>query len=134
MKERSTYFHPTFFFFGFLLLLGAGCSLFLGNIKPVEEKSKDYQVLDLKAYDPDWIPFEAKLDRAYRSKQTGATVSLNSSCKNYPSPKKRDLKALTNELLLGITKIISQKQQMIDLHGISALKTTTQGIIEGENI
>ena len=32
-----------------------GCSLLIGNIKPVDEKSEDYIIMDLSKYDPDWI-------------------------------------------------------------------------------
>ena len=42
-----------------LLALGAGCSVLVGNIKPVDQKSDDYKVLNLNKDNADWVKLEA---------------------------------------------------------------------------
>ena len=135
MKDRlSILSHSIFTFFVLLLAIGTGCSLFLGNIKPVEEKAGDSKVMNLSSKNPDWVSFESKADAAYRSKRTGSTISMNSSCKSFDSHIKPDLRALTHELMLGITRIKSQKAKNITVQGLPALQTTTEGKVDKDDL
>src|SRR4051794_12663581 len=76
-----------------VLLHHTGCSLFLGSIKPAEEKSNSYEILDLSKNDSQWIRLEPQegtepspngaSDVAYQSKKTASIISINSACKSY---------------------------------------------------
>lgn len=85
-------------------LLGSGCSLLLGNVRPMEHKSGDYQFLDLHREDRDWIRLNpadehqaAELedpatandpnaapslsDISFQSERTSSIISLSSTCR-----------------------------------------------------
>ncbi len=94
-----------------LLVSGSGCGLLFGNIKPVSEKSHEYEVADLHKLNADWTqlpPAEekqaAKLEDAssvtasadtsgaesdtldvsdisYQSEKTASIISLTSTCR-----------------------------------------------------
>ena len=92
-----------------LLLSQTGCSVFFGNVKPIAQKSTSYEVLDLSTNNPEWEKISKKeaepgiSDLAFQSKKTKSIISLNSTCKTIPeeSEKKKNLRELTRELLLG---------------------------------
>jgi len=123
--RRLTYLFP--------LALAAGCSVFFGNIKPVEEKSKNYTVIDLTKLNSDWKHIESTADFTYQSANSLSTISINSACKNFDSQVKTDLKALSNLLYLGIwgtSKVDSKQEETIILDSTPALQTTTQGKLD----
>lgn len=83
-------------------LLQSGCGLLLGNVKPVDEKSESYGVLDLSKSKPgEWTRLDPTKvaeperpeansagnsssevsDAVYQNKKTAATISLNSACR-----------------------------------------------------
>jgi hypothetical protein len=82
-----------------LLVTQSGCGLLLGNVKPVDEKSEDYGVLDLSRTKPDeWTKLDPSdlsdsepgesdksstevSDTVFQSRKTAATISLNSACR-----------------------------------------------------
>lgn len=125
-----------------LISSGFGCSLFLGNIRPVEEKSTQYGILDLTKMNPDWIkldnippptperPASEIPDTTYQSKKTGSVISINSICKDFDAPSEANLKASTNALLLGISGVSIQEQKPIPLWNSTALQTTLKGKID----
>ena len=168
--------------FPVFLIIGSntGCSsLIFGNIKPFEEKSQNYSVIDISKESTSWNkltnsqkkaelePTEGSLgadtsDMAFLSKDTGATISLNSTCKNYSLPDTKTgaragsnaetkldkihlLRKLTDELLSGTLSAqaaISPKFEKIQtfreekeliIENTPALQTTTQGELNGQN-
>ena len=101
------------------------CSTLVGNVKPVDQKSDDYGVLDLAQENPAvWRrlsekqlqPKDAQIgtnkkafsseitDIAYQSLKTSAIISLNSSCRE-GRESISDLAPYLRELLLGITEV-----------------------------
>ncbi len=142
----------TKFYFGLLILLiltETNCSLLIGNIKPVEEKSKSYGVLNLSKENSDWIKLSSKTtmdlmsetespesgisDVAYQSKKNASIISMNSACKSYPQ-KNKDLKELARELLLGISDITPIEERNIIVAHVPALETTLKGKIDHEEM
>ena len=137
-----------------LLVLSAltlsGCSLFFGNIKPLDEKSANYEVIDLSTIDPNWIIIHSKpledekeerksdpgsqADTAYQSKKTASIVSINSACLQESIEETKDLKTLTQRLLLGITDISRHEQKSLIIAGSPALETIVQGRLDGEEM
>jgi hypothetical protein len=132
------------------LFLGAplaGCSVLVGNVRPVDQKSQTYGVVDLGKANPDWVRLEpakgdkpANLDStdlpdvAYQSKKTASIISLNSACRNDPENPDEDLRALTNLLLLGITDATLRQEEPLMLAGDTpALQTTVEGRLAGDN-
>ncbi|MCM2277274.1 MAG: hypothetical protein NDJ89_04305 [Oligoflexia bacterium] len=140
---------PLTFALGATLLL-QGCALLIGNIKPVEEKSRSYGVMDLaqakpgewKRLSPEKVAPETSSteisDVAYQSKATSAIISLNSACRpGGPDSQadRRDLQTLTNLLFLGISDVTQRVESGIELQGsIPALQTILQGRINGEEM
>lgn len=140
--------------FVFLLLSQTACSLLVGNIKPLEEKSETYGVMDLSKGNPEWLrlaPDESSSDSgtskgvtpteiadvAYQARKTGSIISLNSACRSPSSetkPEEHDLKAMTQVLFLGITELDVQTQQPIEIQGSPALESRVQGKLNGEEM
>jgi hypothetical protein len=133
-----------------MTLFLSGCSLFFGNIKPIEEKANDYGVLDLSKVSSDWVKLDPKSnseakdstgipesgvsDVAFQSKKTASIISVNSACKVYQTHEKVDLAALTRELLLGISSITAKEERKLTIDHFPALETTVQGKINEENM
>ncbi len=139
-------------FWALTLTLQSGCGLLLGNIKPVDEKSDHYGVVDLSKDDPSvWLklddqekgadPIDPEVtksevpDSAFQSKKTAAIVSINSSCRpNSPEFDDKDLRSLTNLLLLGLSEITHRHEKELTLLSGPALETTVQGLLSGSKI
>ncbi len=136
-----------------ILLSLFSCSTIVGNVKPVDEKSEIYQVMDLSRENPAvWkkleaaqlLPKDAQIgsnsdtyssevtDFAFQSLKTSAIISLNSSCRqgrNSPS----DLKPYLRELLLGISEISEKSEKSTQLAGVPALEGKVAGKMAGES-
>jgi hypothetical protein len=134
-----------------LLLTQSACGIFLGNVKPVDEKSQDYGVMDLSKVDPDWVklppaaqqPEETQKDPnvtstevadiAFQSKRTSSIISINSACRESYKVRAPTLQTLTHELLLGFTDIKTQMERDVMIQQkYPALETTVQGKINDE--
>src|SRR4051794_35973237 len=80
-------------------LLQGGCSLFIGNVKPIEEKSDKYGILDLSKINSAWVRLDPKMpqsesgisDVVFQLHGTGSIISLNSACKSYNTAEQRTL-------------------------------------------
>jgi hypothetical protein len=136
-----------------IMLLQSGCSLFFGSVKPVEEKSDAYGIMDLSKINSDWTRLDPKStsdqatnqdapppesgisDVVFQSKSSASIISINSACKNYKKgEEKQDLQALTNELLLGISDILLREEAKVIIEGTPALQTTVEGKLNRENM
>jgi hypothetical protein len=126
------------------LTLGS-CSLFFGNIKPIEEKSQQYHIQDLSLKNRQWKALNPKAegensdavrsDMAFESKRTASVASINSVCRSIdPLDKKKTLKELTQELLLGIVDIKIKKEENIQIADVPALMSLFQGKLDGEAV
>jgi hypothetical protein len=137
------------------LILLNGCAttgVLIGNVKPVDEKSSTYGVMDLSKSNPDWKRLDAKsvdpnpvsqdpattatevADVSFQSKSTASIISLNSACRQGKDYENKDLKTLTNVLLLGSSGVTHRDESDVMVSGTSALQTTIQGVIDGESI
>jgi hypothetical protein len=133
-----------------LLGFGPGCGLLIGNVKPVDEKSDQYGMADLSkenpkvwtrltpaqegadGRDPETTATEVP-DMAFQSSKTAAVISINSSCRS-GSAESKDLKALTNQLLFGISDISRRVEKDLAVQNTPALETTLQGRMNGNEI
>ena len=129
--------------FAFVVLTSAssGCGLLLGNIKPADEKSEGYGIMDLAQRNPDWkkLPSSkeatndaAASDVAYQSATTSSVISLNSACRPTIATEERDLKAYTDQLFLGIREVTHREEKSSVVQGVPALETTLTGKVDGE--
>jgi hypothetical protein len=141
-----------------LLTVSSGCSVVVGNVKPLEEKSTEYGVMDLSHLSPDWkkldpaktaaqsesvkvqdvSPTEVS-DVAYQSKSTASIISLDSACRAVPDAAgsgrpgaERDLRTLTDLLLLGITDVSLREERGMEVQKNPALETTITGQLNNE--
>ena len=123
-----------------MLCAAPGCSVLVGNVKPVEERDTTYQVLRLSTE----VPAEWKLldrtqgrtpdesDLAFQSRKTGAIISLNSVCRSSYLPKGGidSLRQFSRQLLLGsFDQVLTQAEMPRQVDGIEALETRMTGTV-----
>lgn len=101
--------------FFFLAWLFSGCSLLIGNIKPVTEKNSTYKHTDLSA---PWkkISINDSIDQSditYQNGDTESTISINSSCRKDEKYSSHSLKDLADVLLMGFE---GKKTKNVDHH------------------
>ncbi len=139
-------------FFVSILALSS-CSTLVGSVKPIDEKSTAYGVLDLSKESPSvWVrltdaelrPKDAQIgtnkkafsseitDVAYQSKKTAAIISLNSSCREGRGSVE-DLEPYLKELLLGMYEISERTETSRQLSGVDALESTVAGKMTGQS-
>ena len=137
----------------FIVMTQSGCSLILGNVRPVEEKSNVYGVLDLSKTKKNWTKLDSGLssgksysensdtpdsgisDIAFQSNETASIISINSACKSSKNlDRNKSLKELSRELLLGISDITLQEEKNVQLDDTQALQTTLRGRLNNEDI
>ena len=137
-----------------LLIVGfsqAGCGIFLGNVKPVDEKSETYSVMDLSVKNSDWakipasaqsvnsdVPEEASAadhsDVVYQSKKTASIIALNSACRPSNDSPKETLTDFSNRLFFGISDISLREEKSFQIQNTPALRTTVQGKLNQESM
>jgi hypothetical protein len=138
-------------------LAASGCGLLIGNVKPVDEKSDHYGVLDLSKDKPSaWTrldPAEGEPDAtrdpettrtevsdvAFQAKRSPSIIALNSSCrpsthKPEQGDEKDQLRELTDQLLLGISGATQRVEKNLTIQTTPALETTLQGKMNGRPI
>lgn len=135
-----------------ILLTLTSCSTLVGNVKPVDEKSTAYEIVDLAKENPEtWRrlddsqlrPKDAKIgtskkafssevtDIAYQSRRTSAIISLNSSCRE-GRDSITDVAPYLRELLLGMTEVTEKKEGTRQVAGAEALEGIVAGKMAGE--
>lgn len=135
-----------------IFLALVSCSTLVGTVKPVDEKSDHYGVLDLSAEAPKvWkkldasqlIPKDAQIgankdaftsevtDFAFQSQKNSSIVSLNSSCRKGRG-EVLDLLPFLRELFLGMTDFDEEEPKSIQIAGVPALEKTLDGRMAGE--
>ncbi len=138
-----------FALFLIMAFMQSGCSLFFGNIRPIEEKSKAYEISEFSKNHPNWKkvsqsdhPDEIKdsgdsavSDIAYQSELTASVISLNSACRENQNEKTRkNLSELSRELLLGISNITIKEEAKSTVGQAPALITTVKGELNHETV
>jgi hypothetical protein len=134
----------------FLLLMISGCSLIIGNVKPLEEKSDAYGIMDLSKVNSDWVRLDPKVtqdtstsappesgisDVVYQSTSSASIISINSACKTAPKGAGRDrLEDLSRELFLGISDIKQQETSKLVVDENPAFQTTLRGKLNQEEM
>lgn len=120
-----------------LLLATSGCGILIGNVKPVEDKTEDYRVLDLSKENSDWKKIEGESDVAFQSKSTASIISLNTACRPLRSHEPNDkiaLREFTRQLLLGVEPDEEPSERDLTVAGVKALETTVKGKLQSRNV
>jgi hypothetical protein len=145
-----------------LLIFSPGCSLLIGNVKPIAEKSHEYEYLNLARESKDWTKLEdeesvpstqdqkvSKLnaepksdesdsndtnDVAFQSQSSASIISINSACRQRIEDTTLDLRSFTQELLLGVVLVTEKQEVQLTVSGLSALETTAQGLLNGQAV
>ncbi len=124
----------------------SGCGTLIGNVKPIEEKSDGYGILDLSKK-TGWDKLEPESnelkngeassslpsqipDAAYQSKKTNSIISITSGCRKYVGD--RSLKELTQITTLGISNREIIDETTITISNIGALRTTIKGDVPSD--
>lgn len=128
----------------FFLFFQSSCGLLIGNIKPVEEKSGNYRVMDLSQKNSDWVRLKRSTssgsdqtdyeDIAYQSKKSASIISLNSACRSTIEAENKGLEEYTHLLLLGITEPTQKEEKNLTLHGLPALQTTVEAVLNKKRV
>lgn len=137
-----------------IITLLSGCSVLVGNVRPVDEKDesvswrdmskqKEWIRLDLaerlKEKDPEVQPDTAIPDLAFQHDQTAAIISINSACREKQRshdeqlPLQDRLKTYTQRLHFGF-QIDSRKESASKIDGFSAWEVTVRGKLEEEPV
>jgi hypothetical protein len=112
-----------------------GCSVLVGQVKPVEEKAAKVPFTDVTVIAPNWkrleIPGRTKNaddipDAAWQSSKTAAVISLNSACRQTPDDS-ADLKEVTRVLLSQWDRLTILTEEEKTLSGFPALETEAEG-------
>jgi hypothetical protein len=135
-------FYYTFLIFPSLTLLLNGCSVLVGNVKPVEEKAISVETSSLEMQRSGWNKLDIKSasleenpddipDSAWQSSKTAAVISLNSACRKKNDDHELTLKEFTTSLLSQWRELKILSQREIQVSRIPALETTAEGIYLG---
>ncbi len=129
------------------LPLISGCSVLIGNVKPVEEKSENYRITDLSKLGGDWMKLanstapegggdkgtsDSSADLSYQSKLTSSIISLNSACRPENQEQSENLQEFSRLLFLGITEVTQKEERKAEVDHVPALQTTLEGKLNGE--
>jgi hypothetical protein len=133
----------------------------IGNIKPVVEKSHSYSISDLTKRSKDWkklppsqerfqpspsgpstegdeeVGVSSQLDisdRSFQSGKTASIISLTSTCRPMTEVQNFALEDYMKHLLLGFTEVLEQDQEHIKLAGQGALRSTIEGVMNGQTM
>ncbi|MEK7689690.1 MAG: hypothetical protein AAB425_01575 [Bdellovibrionota bacterium] len=125
----------------FAITVHPGCSILVGNVRPIETKSNGYRYDDLSQASG-WVKKSTKADDTHRSNElsdivfqsqtTAAIISLNSACRESRERNERDLRTFTQSLLMGISEIERREERDVVVSGVPALETTVQGKVTGQ--
>ncbi len=118
-----------------LLFFLNGCSILVGQVKPVEEKSVNSQTKNKLLNHPDWKQLEIQSsvksstdipDAAWQSQKTAAVISLNSVCRRNID-RSDDLKNVTRILLSQWDHLKILSERSLQLSGFPAYETVARG-------
>ena len=126
------------------LLSLCNCSILVGQVKPVEEKSLDKKMISVSEINSSWHILnqskkeenaEAIPDAAWQSNISNSIIAIDSACRNQNIKgydESSDLHELTDNLLSQWRnlKVISEKPTL--LSGFPALETTAIGLYLNE--
>ncbi len=115
------------------------CSILVGQVKPVEEKSQDSKLIDISLIDSNWIKIKQELsaanaedipDAAWQSKKTAAVISINSACRQNNSEagnEESDPRFITESLLSQWRNLKVKQEREIVVSGFNGIETTAIG-------
>ncbi|MGE0617058.1 MAG: hypothetical protein AB7P04_15615 [Bacteriovoracia bacterium] len=123
--------------------LSSGCSVLIGNVKPVAEHADGYTVAELPKQDANWAPIEQDpgapsdpqvSDYAYQSKRTASIISLTTNCRKRNVDEPKNLQELTNLLYMGVANITDRNEKNLTIRGTPALETTLRGNLNNQDM
>jgi hypothetical protein len=124
--------------FASLLALN-GCSILVGQVRPVDKKADSEKLLDVSKIDPDWKKLKQDQahanaedipDAAWQSSKTAAIISLNSACRQSSAEgneEPTDLRSITETLLSQWRSLKVKNERELIVSGYPALETTAIG-------
>lgn len=121
------------------VLGGSGCSILIGNVRPVSEHSTNYAAPDLSQKFPEWSSLERTdegpgADVAFQHAKSGSIISMNSTCRERNTREDLSLDSVTRSLLLGITVPDQQTSREIKVSRLPAQETTVLGMMNGQSM
>ena len=131
------------FVFAGVLAGTSGCTTLVGNVSPVDQKSVNYNILNLETENPSvWVklPADSRLtsktesaeasDVVYQSRDEDSIISLNSACREIPASEDR-LPGVAQELTLGFREVRDVEEKWVPVNDRRAYRKTMTGNLEG---
>jgi hypothetical protein len=118
------------------LTFSSGCSVLIGQVKPVDEKAKIRFWKDIPTIDPRFqlIPKTGEpggsSDAAWQSQALESVISINSSCRSQAFP--QEIEEVSETLLAQWTKVSGLEQRQTSHSGFSAHVSTGKGTYLGQ--
>lgn len=105
------------------------------STEPSPEGVEPHLIPNSGAFHLSQVPASERSDILYQDQKTGSTISVNSACKNYSrGSKKRTLKHLSDELILGVFQPATKTQQEFRVDHHPALRTIATGSLHHQEI
>ena len=123
------------------ILLLNGCSILVGQVKPVEEKATLNTPKKELLQDPNWKKLQIKSgtksnedipDAAWQSLETAAVISLNSVCRQ-SIDEDGDIKEVSRLLMSQWDNLKIENEQDRVVSGFRAFETTAHGVYLNQN-
>jgi len=123
------------FYLTAFLALSCSCSVLVGQVKPLEEKSANSSTQTPTLDSLGWRKLSGQdnsdrsseiPDEAWQSTRTAAVISLNSVCRRGTGGE-RDIKKVTQVLLSQWDNLKVQDQQTLSFRNLPAIQTTAKG-------
>ena len=120
---------------GIIVIFLNGCSVLVGQVRPVDQKAPPIPFKDIALIAPSWkaleIPLRSKNsedipDAAWQSGKTAAVISLNSACRQTPD-EHLDLKEVTRGLISQWDNLTINHEEPKILSGFPAWETGATG-------
>jgi len=120
----------------------SGCGLLIGNVKPLSQKSNNYDVMNLSK-NSNWIDISENSessddtslsDFAYQSSETESVIALNSACREQKNRSEKSLKEFTDLLLLGVSKVSERTERPMTIENLDALETNIIGQVDSRTV
>ena len=128
-------------------MLLSGCSVLLGNVRPVEETAPlSQQKASEATLAAPWLQISQKKDSSnapssfstpemhFQNQETGSTLAFTSGCRKSYRKTQPSLRKIAQQLGSGLINIQKREQIDIEVQGIPALRNTVTGMASGKEV
>lgn len=117
-----------------------GCSILIGEVKPVDQKANEPKLIEIQQLDPSWKKLQVKPesgavgsenedipDAAWQSTKTAAVISMNSACRQ-TSDAEPDIRSIIETITSGWDNLKILNQVDVRVSNFPGIETTAEGM------